>query len=383
MEKRGLFMFETQVKYFFNGNILIYLFAGLLGLGLLIRSILYFAYIHMVHQTDNMPNAKRKSLKQMKLKFETCYQLMIGVNNVDIFVDKSVLKFKSCGIRLSTWENFSGQILLLNFLLVPILAVSGVYYGCGQADILRVGAVGILSSSTLVLVDKMINLTLKKQILRINLVDYFDNTCKPKLDWEVFHPERLEQYQNAYFDPMVEDINLGSYSPVGKEVTKKEITRRKEARQRKEEEKRLKAQEREEEAKRLEEARKEEEMRKLEERKRQAAKRREDEMQQLQKEREALELRRAEMKKKTEEKLQQVLMNQKYAEEKHHHEGFNNEFQNDLDEFDEAAAAKEVDDIEQGKEKQWEEKIRNVIKGRTFSPEEEKLIQDVLKDFFS
>lgn len=382
MEKRGLFMFETQVKYLFNGNILIYSFAGLLGLGIVIRSILYFVYIHMVNQTDNMPNTKRKSLKQMKLKFETCYQLMIGVHNVDIFVDKTVFRFKFCGIRLSTWENFSGQILLLNFLLVPILAVSAVYYQCGQADILRVGAVGILSSSTLVLVDKMINLTLKKQMLRINLVDYFDNTCKAKLDWEVFHPEKLEQYQNAYFDPMAEDINLGSYSPVGKEVTKKEITRRKEARQRKEEEKRLKAQEREEEAKRLEEVRREEEMRRLEERNRQAAKRREEEMQQLLKERETLELRRAKMKKKTEEKLQQVLMNQK-LEERHHQEGLDDEFQIDLSEFDEAAAAKEREDMELVKDKQWEEKIRNVIKGRTFSAEEEKLIQDVLKDFFS
>ena len=30
----------------------------------------------------------------MKMKFETCYKLKIGVNNVDIFVDKNILRYR-------------------------------------------------------------------------------------------------------------------------------------------------------------------------------------------------------------------------------------------------------------------------------------------------
>ena len=61
----------------------------------------------------------------MRMKYETCYKLNIPVNNVDTFVDKNLTKYRFCGLLLSTWENISGQVLLLSFLIVPISAVFG------------------------------------------------------------------------------------------------------------------------------------------------------------------------------------------------------------------------------------------------------------------
>jgi hypothetical protein len=58
---------------------------------------------------------------------------------------------------------------------VPVLAVFGVVYKCGQDQILLSGAIGITSSAILILVDKSINLSGKKKLLRLNLLDYFEN----------------------------------------------------------------------------------------------------------------------------------------------------------------------------------------------------------------
>ncbi len=291
-----------MVQDLYSQDILVYIYAGLCGLGLLVRFILELIHIRLILGSDKLGATKNKTLKHMKMKFETCYKLKIGVNNVDTFVDKNILKYRFCGLLLSTWENLSGQVLLLNFLIVPVSTVFGVFYDCGQDELIYAGAVGILTGSVLILVDKFINLSAKKRVIHLNLMDYLENFCKVRLEQEVFHPELLEQYRKEYFMNTEAGKQVSAAAVLSKDDTKTEINRRREARARKEEEKRALQQKREEEQKRLEEARKEEERRKLEERKRLAAKRREEELLKLEEEREALERRRAELKKRADEK---------------------------------------------------------------------------------
>ena len=131
-------------------------------------------YIYLVRESDRLGSTNNKLLKHMKMKFETCYKLNIGVNNVDTFVDKSLTKYKFCGILLSTWENLSGQVLLLSFLIIPISAIFGGFRN-RQEQILYTGAVGVLAGAALILVDKMTNLTIKKQMISLNHLDYLEN----------------------------------------------------------------------------------------------------------------------------------------------------------------------------------------------------------------
>ena len=304
-----------MVQNLYNQNILIYIYAGLCGLGLFVRFILELIHIRLVSESDNLGATKNKTLKHMKMKFETCYKLKIGVNNVDTFVDKNILRCRFCGVLISTWENLSGQVLLLNFLIVPVSTVFGVLFDCGQDEIINAGAVGILTGSILILVDRIVNLSAKKRVIRLNLMDYLENFCKVRLEQEAFHPELLEQYRKEYFQTAEVNKQVSAAATLTKDDSKSEINRRREARLRKEEEKRALQLKREEEQKRIEEVRKEEEKRKLEERKRLAAKRREEELLKLEEEREALERRRAEMKKRADDKLQMNGKKQLRAEE--------------------------------------------------------------------
>ena len=293
MEKRGTFMIQSL----YNDNLIIYGFAVLCGLGFLVRLILNMVYIYLVNESDKLGNTNNKTLKHMKMKFETCYKLNIGVNNVDTFVDKSLTRYKFSGVLLSTWENFSGQVLYLSFLIVPISAIFGVIFEISQKQILYTGAVGIVSGSLLIFVDKAMNLSVKKHIIRLNLLDYLENFCKVRLEHQTSQPEKLEQYRREY-----SKVINGNTKKAKLEPENKEINRRKEARKKKEEEKRIHALKREEEQKEIEAARKEEERKRMEERKQLAAKRREEELQKIQEEKEALALRKEELRKKTEEK---------------------------------------------------------------------------------
>ncbi len=388
MEKRGDFM----VQNLFSQNILIYIYAGLCGLGLFVRFILELIHIRLISETDNLSATKNKTLKHMKMKFETCYKLKIGVNNVDTFVDKNILRYRFCGILLSTWENFSGQVLLLSFLIVPVSTVFGVIFDCGQDEIINAGAVGILTGSILILVDRIVNLSTKKRVIRLNLMDYLENFCKVRLEQEAFRPELLEQYRKEYFQAFDAVQQISSAAEVMKDDSKSEINRRREARLRKEEDKRALQRKREAEQKKIEEARKEQERKKLEERKRLAAKRREEELLKLEEEREALERRRAEMKKRAEEKQQMSGKKQKAAD------SVVNSIQRAEEEF---AAANKKEDIKQtladddetaaeleaatmgNISEQANPLTAEKSKTRPISPQEEKLIEDILKEFFA
>lgn len=370
-----------MVQGFYENNIIIYTFAVLCGLGIFIRLILNMVYIYLVKESDRLGSTKNKLLKHMKLKFETCYKLNIGVNNVDTFVDKNLTKYRFCGLLLSTWENFSGQVLYLNFLIIPISAVFGVIFEVDREKILYTGAVGILVGAALIFVDKMTNLPVKKQMIRLNLLDYLENFCKVRLEHEVSQPDKLEQFRKEYLQAVgmkVQKINHELESS-------KEINRRKEARKRKEEEKRLQALRREEEQRRIEEARREEERRKQEERKILAAKRREEELLKLKEEREALMRRREELRRKAEEKQR---LNEMKLREREKKEKILSSIDDELkvaniaedkqikESIEEVAAEIEEPKVEV-KEKQQSQIFINM------TPEEEKLIEDVLREFFA
>jgi hypothetical protein len=333
---------------------------------------------------------------------------------VDTFVDKNVLKYRFCGILLSTWDNFSGQILFLNLLIVPVAAVFGVAFHCGQDKIILTGAVGILTSALLILVDKSINLPAKRKMLQLNLLDYMENFCKVRLEQEAYHPELLEQAKREYAQVSEAKKQVGAAKEEEKDEVKEEINRRKEAKKAKEEEKKkkeedkkLQAQKREEEHRKLEEARRVEEQRKLEERRQLAAKRREEELKKLEEERQALEIRRAELQKKT---LERQAQKQKKDDEKEKEKQMllhsmeqelkSTENRTDMNKvlegLDEIAANKEQAQIESAIQNKFEgipldteaavgAKKAKAEKVKNQEPEivEDKLIEDVLKEFFA
>lgn len=382
-----------MIQYLYNNDIVLYTYAGLCGLGLFLRFIVNMVFKHLVKQSEDLGKAKNKMLKYIKMKFEACYRLKIGVNNVDSFVDKNVLRYRFCGLLLSTWENLCGQVLLLNLLIVPILAVFGVIYKCGQGQILFAGVVGIASSSVLIIVDKSINLSNKKNIFRVNLIDYLENFCKVRLEQEAASPELVEQRRNEY--KQVLDVNKSGASSGGqsKDNSKDELNRRREARRQKEEERRLQAAKRDEEARKAEEARKEEEKRKIEERKLQAAKRREEERLKIEEDRKALEARRAELKRKAQElQLANVAKKQMEAEasivtEKvltvQEPEGKQEESTEEM-EILQSGLAEIAADKEKPEAKNMKlQAVNTKPKAYSTTVQEDKLLEDVLKEFFS
>jgi hypothetical protein len=390
-----------MVKFLYDENIILYSFAALFGLGMLVRLLLDLVYRYLIKESDHPGTTKNKLIRHMKLKFEACFKYKIGVNNVDTFVDKNVLQYRFCGVLLSTWENLSGQVLFLSLLLVPIFALFGVIYDCGQKRVLLNGAVGILTCALLILVDKSINLHTKKRMLRLNIMDYLENFYKTRLEKEALHPELVEEIRQEFMQVTESKKQAGAAKEVHKEESKEELNRRKEARRKKEEERRLLAQKREEEQRKLEEARREEERRRLEERRLLAAKRREEELAKIEEERLALEARREEMKRKALEK--QMEQKKKDAEKEKLLQSIEEDLKPVQDRTNMDKILQGMDEIAAGKEQEHQHRNsytqtsakndindgqktgkQKPVKDKNNSDLlEDKLVEDVLREFFA
>lgn len=134
----------------------------------------------------------------MKTRFETSYQLKIGVNNVDIFVDKHVNRSKFCGILLSTWENLSGQTITLCLAIGTFAGISGLVYNCGTGRVLFTFFVGAWTAIIVNIVDNVVNIPAHRQLLRLNLKDYFENYLKTRMEQEHLNAEIRKQTRREY-----------------------------------------------------------------------------------------------------------------------------------------------------------------------------------------
>ncbi len=177
-----------------------YVIAAIFLMGFLIRLLVQISYAVLIHQAEDMANSPHPLMKILKIKFDTCYQLKLGVNNVDTFVDKYVYKYKILGIYLHTWESFCGQSTLFVFLSSLVFGTLAVAYSCGKLVILSTLLSGILTGSLLLLLDGIWNFAVKRMILKVQIKDYLENIYKPRLEKEVFHPQQQAEYQQEYFE---------------------------------------------------------------------------------------------------------------------------------------------------------------------------------------
>lgn len=199
-----------MVKGLYEKHIFIYIMLGLCACGILVKVVLEIVYWRLIRASDNMGTSKNKLTQMMKKKFETCYKLKIGVNNVDIFVDKYVYRHRFGGILLSTWENIGGQVLMLCLLVGSTSSVLGLIYECGKDAILSSFSVGILTSGLLILLEGMLNTSAKKDLIRLNMKDYLENFFKVRLEQELLHPELIQQYKKELLNQEGDALSVNS-----------------------------------------------------------------------------------------------------------------------------------------------------------------------------
>lgn len=204
-------------------------------LGVVFKVAQAIIYINLMGESENVPASKNKLIKQMKLKFENCFKLNLGVNNVEAFVDKYMYKHKICGISI------------YNFNRIPIIAawlsgVTGIVCGCicyFENYSVRMGAYyeiyGIGSVIILKLAEIILDTSHKKNVVYINLIDFFENSLINHLTHDVINVAALTEEEREMLDeiPVVKEVKIAKEEVAVKEnildYAKKKKVRKEEA----------------------------------------------------------------------------------------------------------------------------------------------------------
>lgn len=188
-----------MLLYMYEQNIVVYAMLFLFGVGILTKIILSLVYRQLVKASQNMGASENKLMKLMRIRFDTCYKIKLGVHNVDSFVDKYVYSHKICGISLYTWENLSGQINIICLLFTMFAGGGALILHCGQDILLSTFITGIGSVIMLIALEKLFGISAKQKIMRVHMKDFLENNLKVKLENEYFLSEEMEEYRNNYF----------------------------------------------------------------------------------------------------------------------------------------------------------------------------------------
>lgn len=178
----------------------LYIIIGLGVFCLLFKSAVSHMYVRLIKEAGKMGKSEHRLMKMLLTKFETCYQLKMGVENVEIFVDKYLNAFRICGIYLSTWE-VVGDVIFGITLLLSLLA--NLYITIMQYErriMMDFLLAGIAVCGVVILEDMILNLRFKKKRLMVEIQDYLENIYKPRLENQIFHGEEMEKYHREYFD---------------------------------------------------------------------------------------------------------------------------------------------------------------------------------------
>lgn len=205
-----------MVEKIFQENLLTYTIVLIFGLGMILKLVLCIGYSQMITASKNIEQTKNKTLRNMKIKFETFHRLKIGVNNVDTFVDKRLKNHKIHGVLLITLEKLSGQAAMVCALIGGTGALTGLLFRIETRWILSVFTVGFLTTGLLIFFEALLNIKGKREIIRLNILDYFDNFLKSRMELEEKHPEIIEAYKKE-----IQEVN----TPRGK--TERQISREK------------------------------------------------------------------------------------------------------------------------------------------------------------
>ena len=171
---------------------------GIGALGLLLK-IIFSSYLSkMVKASENITTTRKKSLRRIKQKYENGKALgKIGVSS-KAYVERNVRRLRLFAFPIELWRK-SGKILISTC----IMFMTGCFWIYG-AKMLGSGQIydfiysGIFVVAFLTTLENIFLVSNKMELLKANLIDYFDNISSPQEKQNSFTIERVIDNKEAF-----------------------------------------------------------------------------------------------------------------------------------------------------------------------------------------
>lgn len=193
--------------------------------GCTLRIFLAGYYRILLRSLKSMKTTKNKWMQKMKEQFILRYQAMLGVQNVQSFVEKFFSERKIMGISVSSWTGLHIQLVSLCLLLGAVDAMYNCMRGVPTGAVLMAMFQGIWTSALLLLVDGFCMIPGKVDALKSGMCDYLENYLQVCLEHEyhVWGKDREELRQTkAVLEAQMQVVDYKAYLQQKKLARKEE-----------------------------------------------------------------------------------------------------------------------------------------------------------------
>lgn len=174
-----------------QGTFVWYTVIFIYSLGLAVKLWIGMQYYIILKSSENMSCTKNLLLLQTKNEFVNNYKVNGSVRNVEIFVYKSLIKYKCFGITIRKWKRISQILLslaLLIFMSLFIYYKDNTYFNnelWGVEYLLMGGTVYIFISA-------LTNIKGKERDIQANISNYLENYYESRL---IIEQKRRNSFQ--------------------------------------------------------------------------------------------------------------------------------------------------------------------------------------------
>lgn len=210
------------------GQVLYYGTVAACVFGCVMRIVLAMYYRILLKSLKSMKTTKNRWMKKLKEQFILRYQAMLGVQNVESFVDNFLAERRLFGITLDGWRAIHFPLVSLCLLLGSVAGLYNCVMGQTTKYVLMAMFQGIWTSALLLVVDGFCMVQGKADALKYGLLDYLENYLKIRLEHEyhVWGKDREELRQTkAVLDAQTKVIDVKAYARE-KKLEKKQEKRR-------------------------------------------------------------------------------------------------------------------------------------------------------------
>ncbi len=156
-------------------KILTSIILSLLLLSIICQIMIGVIYQKLIKEAGNLSTTENKQLKLCKLKFQNCYQMNGSVPNIAVFVDKFICHLEVFHISLTGLRQIATQLVMLSVFMSGIGACVGIVEGETLFRILPYYLIGMIGLYLFFSVSAIVDVQVKKENLKINLMDYLEN----------------------------------------------------------------------------------------------------------------------------------------------------------------------------------------------------------------
>lgn len=207
------------------GQAIYYITIIVCAFGCISRILLTGYYRVHLRALKCMKTTKNKWMQKMKEQFILRYQAMLGVQNVESFVDKFFSERRILGIPVAAWTGLHIQLVSICLLLGALEAMYGCAKGVPTESVLTAMFQGIWTSALLLVVDGFCMIPGKVDALKCGMQDYLENYLQVRLEHEyhVWGRDREELRQTkAVLEAQMKVIDIKAYQQQKKEIRKQE-----------------------------------------------------------------------------------------------------------------------------------------------------------------